>query len=134
MTQQQPSSELPPYDDSTLQSGSYIDEKQSGDIVHGPSQTPQLDKLLSDPTTKARVQTIAACIYDLANENKSSSQAIRTALMTAAELARDAKKEKKEGRWSKDDKKALKNELKPMFKDIKKEMKGTWKGRGFSSE
>lgn len=134
MTQEKASAELPPYDHDSAQSGFYADEKQAGETFeHAPSQTPILDKLLSEPTTKARIQTIAAAINDLGDESKNTQSALRTAFMTVAEMAKDAKKEKKEGRWSKEDKKALKEELKPMFQDIKKEMKGTWKGRGWSS-
>ena len=44
------------------------------------------------------------------------------------ELAADAKKAKKEGRFTKEDKKAMKAEMKPMMKDLKLDAKRRWKG------
>lgn len=66
---------------------------------------------------------------DAANPEECTKCAAESGSKAITSFVRDVKEAKKRGEWSKEDKKAIKKELKDTFKPLKGEMKSAWKGR-----
>ncbi|KAL4732998.1 hypothetical protein BDV11DRAFT_100905 [Aspergillus similis] len=95
--------------------------------VHGSSQTPQLDHELQQPLAQNIINTLTAALNDLADENKCTKCTVEkfSALLTSH--VREIRAAKKNGQWSKDERKALKAEVKSSYKPVKKAAKALWK-------
>ena len=72
---------------------------------------------------------MSAALNDLADEGKCTKCTVENISTLLTGHAREIKAAKRNGEWSKEDKKALKAEVKGLFKGVKKDVKGLWKGR-----
>ncbi|KAL4735896.1 hypothetical protein BDV11DRAFT_195078 [Aspergillus similis] len=129
-TNSHPSDEKPPSFVSVEPSDWSTTEKKSYKIpcsVHGPSQTPHLDHEFQQSYAQDIIRTLTAALNDLADEKKCTKCTVEksTALLTSH--VRDIRDAKKNGQWSKEEKKALKTEVKTSFKPVKKAVKALWK-------
>ncbi|KAL4801185.1 hypothetical protein BDV18DRAFT_165201 [Aspergillus unguis] len=95
--------------------------------AHGPSQTPHLDHELQQPYAQAIIRSLTEALNDLADETKCTKCTVETASALLTSHARDLRAAKKNGQWSKQEKKALKAEVKGSFKGVKKDVKALWK-------
>jgi uncharacterized protein YlaN (UPF0358 family) len=96
--------------------------------THGPSQVPLVDRELQKPQAKEVIRVLTAALNDLTNEKKCTKCTVESISTQLTGHARDLRAAKRSGAWSKEDKKALKAEVKGLFKPIKKDVKSLWKG------
>lgn len=94
--------------------------------VHSTSQTPRLDHQLQQPETKAALQALATALNNIADEKQCTKCAVEASSNFLTDHLRDIRAAKKNGQWSKEDKKALKAEIKG-FKSLKTNFKALWK-------
>ena len=97
--------------------------------LQGHSQTPRLDAYLHQDTTKAALQALSSALADAASDYRCSRCAIESVALTLTSTLCTLRAAEKEGKWSREEKKALKNEAKGVFKGIKHDVKDLWKGR-----
>lgn len=95
--------------------------------VHGPSKTPLIEAHLRQPGTKASVQALINSLSNAIEEEKCLKCAMQDAARTLTSCARDYRTAKKNGQWSREEKKALKAEAKGLANDLKGIVKATWK-------
>ncbi|CAI7662391.1 unnamed protein product [Penicillium glandicola] len=96
-------------------------------LTHGPSQVPLLDHELQKPQAKEILRTLAAALNDIADEKKCTRCTVENISTLLTGHVRDLRAAKRSGVWSKEDKKALKAEIKALFKPMKKDLKSLWK-------
>ncbi|KAL4961070.1 uncharacterized protein BDV14DRAFT_181106 [Aspergillus stella-maris] len=95
--------------------------------AHGPSQTPHLDHELQQPYAQSIIRALTTALNDLADSNKCTKCTIENSSTLLTTHARDIRAAKKNGQWSKAERKALKAEVKSSFKSVKKDVKALWK-------
>lgn len=98
--------------------------------VHGSSSTPNLDKELQKPSAHNLLLALSKAFADAANSEECTRCAAESASKAVTTFVRETKQAKKTGEWSKEDKKAVKKELKDVFKPLKRDMKMAWKDKG----
>ncbi|CAI7660278.1 unnamed protein product [Penicillium palitans] len=96
-------------------------------LTHGPSQVPLLDHELQKPQAKDIIQTLATALNDIANEKKCTKCTVENISTLLTGHVRDLRAAKRSGVWSKEDKKALKAEIKGLLRPVKKDVKSLWK-------
>ncbi|KAJ5400580.1 hypothetical protein N7465_011069 [Penicillium sp. CMV-2018d] len=96
-------------------------------LTHGPSQVPLLDHELQKQQTKDIIQTLATAVNDIADEKKCTKCTVEIISALLVGHVRDLRAAKQSGVWSKEDKKALKAEIKYLLKPVKKDVKNLWK-------
>ncbi|PLN81402.1 hypothetical protein BDW42DRAFT_169002 [Aspergillus taichungensis] len=101
-------------------------EKPVSCTVHGPSQTPHLDRELQLPYAQAMIQALTAALNDLTDEKKCTQCALERTSTLLASHVQEIQSVKKNGQWSKGERKALKAELKTSLKGVKKDAKALW--------
>lgn len=95
---------------------------------HGTeSQTPHLDALLQQPNTRAALLALSSAFAAAAEDDRCLKCVIDSVVPDVAQCMQDFKKQKKAGEFSKEDKKAMKKEMKALFKGVKGAAKKTWK-------
>lgn len=94
--------------------------------VHGFSQTPHLDHQLQQPQTKEILQALTVALNDIADERQCTKCAVETASGLLTGYVREVKAAKKNGQYSKEEKKALKKEIKGLAKGVKRDVKALW--------
>ncbi|KAL4756982.1 uncharacterized protein BDW70DRAFT_144105 [Aspergillus foveolatus] len=95
--------------------------------VHGPSQIPHLDHELQQPYAQNIIHTLTAALNDLADENKCAKCTVEKFSALLTRHVREIRAAKKNGQWSKEERKALKAEVKSSYKPVKKAVKALWK-------
>ncbi|EYE96760.1 uncharacterized protein EURHEDRAFT_337502 [Aspergillus ruber CBS 135680] len=113
----------------SVDSSLYASEKRELNApcsVHSTSQTPRLDHQLQQPETKAALQALATALNNIADEKQCTKCAVEASSNFLTDHLRDIRAAKKNGQWSKEDKKALKAEIKG-FKSLKTNFKALWK-------
>ncbi|KAL4813104.1 hypothetical protein BDW67DRAFT_187960 [Aspergillus spinulosporus] len=98
-------------------------------IVHGPSQTPHLDHEFQQPYAQSIIHTLTAALNDLADEKKCTKCTVEKFSALLTNDVREIRAAKKNGQWSKEERKALKAEVKSSCKPVKKSVKALWKER-----
>ncbi|KAF5010783.1 hypothetical protein FDECE_3080 [Fusarium decemcellulare] len=98
------------------------EKRESSCPVHGVSQTPHLDEILKS-RSRAELQGLAAALDDLRDENRCAKCAVQTAANLLIGYFQDIREAKKNGQWSKEEKKALKLEIKDLAKSVKADVK-----------
>lgn len=98
--------------------------------THGSSSTPNVDRELQKPSAQNLLLALSKAFADAANSEECTKCAAESASKAVTTFVRETKQAKKNGEWSKDDKKAVKKELKDIFKPLKGEMKSAWRDRG----
>jgi hypothetical protein len=96
-------------------------------LTHGPSQVPLLDSELQRPQAKDIIHTLAKALNDIADEKKCTKCTAENISTLITGHVRDLRAAKRSGMWSKEDKKALKVEIKGLLKPAKKDIKSLWK-------
>ncbi|CRL23854.1 unnamed protein product [Penicillium camemberti] len=96
-------------------------------LTHGPSQVPLLDHELQKPQAKDIIQTLATALNDIADEKKCTKCTVENISTLLTGHVRDLRAAKRSGVWSKEDKKALKAEIKGLLRPVKKDVKSLWK-------
>ncbi|KAL4748031.1 hypothetical protein BDW72DRAFT_215083 [Aspergillus terricola var. indicus] len=125
-----PSDEKPPAFVSVEHSGWDTSEKKASKApctVHGASQTPHLDHELQQPYAQNIIRTLTAALNDLADEKKCTKCTVEKSSALLTSHVRDIRAAKQNGQWSKEERKALKAEVKSSFKPMKKAVKALWK-------
>ncbi|KAF7592435.1 hypothetical protein BBP40_000283 [Aspergillus hancockii] len=95
--------------------------------VHGASQTPHLDHQLQQPETKQILQALTIALNDIADENQCTKCAVESASSLLTGYVREIRAAKRNGKWSKEEKKAIKAEVKSLSKGVKRDVKALWK-------
>jgi hypothetical protein len=90
--------------------------------VHGQSETPHLDKLLQN-RPKAELQGLTDAIDSLTRGDQCAKCAVQAAATIIIGFLQELYTAKKTGKISKEDKKALKSEVKGLVKGIKGDVK-----------
>ncbi|KAJ4127848.1 hypothetical protein NW768_008127 [Fusarium equiseti] len=90
--------------------------------VHGLSQTPHLDHLLQS-RPKAELQGLADAVESLKHGDQCAKCAVQAAVSIIAGFVQEVYTAKKSGKLSKEDKKALKSEVKDIMRGMKGEIK-----------
>ncbi|KAI8665510.1 hypothetical protein LRP88_03989 [Fusarium phalaenopsidis] len=107
---------------STLHNISEKEELKGTYPMHGASQTPHLEKILQ-ARPKAELQQLTAALNGLADENRCAKCAVQTISNIVMGYVQDVGWANKNGKWSKEDKKALKMEIKGLAKGVKADIK-----------
>ena len=94
--------------------------------VHGPSQTPQIDGLLRQPSTVAAIQSLREALAGLVDEAHCTKCATESTPKALTSFAKDIRAAMQNGQWSKEEKKTVKKEAKWLFKGMKGNMKEMW--------
>ncbi|RBQ73690.1 hypothetical protein FVER14953_10954 [Fusarium verticillioides] len=90
--------------------------------VHGQSETPHLDRLLQN-RPKAELQVLADAVDSLTHGDQCAKCAVQAAVTIVTGFLQELYTAKKTGKISKEDKKALKSEVKGLAKGIKGDVK-----------
>ncbi|KAE8333070.1 hypothetical protein BDV39DRAFT_199422 [Aspergillus sergii] len=104
----------------------YSEKQGASCTVHGSSQTPHLDRQLQQPQTKEILQALTVALNDIADERQCTKCAVETASGLLTGYVREVKAAKKNGQYSKEEKKALKKEIKDLAKGVKRDVKALW--------
>ncbi|OQE38932.1 hypothetical protein PENCOP_c007G04362 [Penicillium coprophilum] len=96
-------------------------------LTHGPSQVPLLDRELQNQQTKEIIRALTTALNDLTDEKKCTKCTVENIATLLTGQVRDLRAAKRSGMWSKEDKKALKAEIKGLLKPLKKDVKSLWK-------
>jgi hypothetical protein len=95
--------------------------------VHGASQTPHLDRQLQQSQSKEILQALIMSLNDIADENRCTKCAVESASSLFTGYVREVRAAKRSGKWSKEEKKAIKAEVKSLGKGVKRDIKALWK-------
>jgi hypothetical protein len=90
--------------------------------VHGITQTPHLDKLLQN-RPKAELRDLADIVQTLNDGDQCAKCAVQAAVTIITGFVQELYTAKKSGKLSKEDKKALKLEVKGLVKGMKGDIK-----------
>ncbi|KAJ5824268.1 hypothetical protein N7447_006608 [Penicillium robsamsonii] len=96
-------------------------------VTHGPSQVPLLDRELQKLQAKDIIRTLATALNDITDEKKCTKCTVENISNLLTSHVRDLRAAKRSGMWTKEDKKALKMEIKGLLKPVKKDVKSLWK-------
>lgn len=97
--------------------------------IHPASPTPHIDTHLHQPSNRSYLLSISEALADLADSEGAhcTKCAIDNVAETLTKLLRDVKMAKKNGEWTKEEKKALKKEAKMLGKGVKGECERVWR-------
>jgi hypothetical protein len=101
--------------------------------VHNVSQTPYLDRQLQQPRTKEILQALISALNDIADENQCTQCAVQNSSNALGQYFQELRAAKKNGEWSKEEKKGIRKEIKGLAKGLKRDVKATWKAKEKSS-
>ncbi|CAP91758.1 Pc13g06890 [Penicillium rubens Wisconsin 54-1255] len=101
-----------------------LDDAEKQEVKH---QVPLLDSELQRPQAKDIIHTLAKALNDIADEKKCTKCTAENISTLITGHVRDLRAAKRSGMWSKEDKKALKVEIKGLLKPAKKDIKSLWK-------
>ncbi|OGM39931.1 hypothetical protein ABOM_011353 [Aspergillus bombycis] len=110
----------------SVASSVYSEKQGASCTVHGPSQTPHLDRQLQQPQTKEILQALSVALNDIADERQCTKCAVETASGLLTGYVREVKAAKKNGQYSKEERKALKKEVKALGRGVKRDVKALW--------
>jgi hypothetical protein len=82
---------------------------------------------LQRPQARNALQVLSLALMDLANGRDCTECSLKEVARTVTLSIRELKSAKKNGEFSKEEKKAMKAEVKATFKELKDEVKRTWK-------
>jgi len=111
-------------------SSTTLEKPQPGDApcyYHGASQTPHLDAQFRQPGATALIGQLNTAAAQAANGERCWKCAAKDAAHAFTVYVRDLKAAKKGGKWTKEEKKALKAEAKSVIREIKYDCKKAWK-------
>ncbi|KAF2676694.1 hypothetical protein K458DRAFT_468282, partial [Lentithecium fluviatile CBS 122367] len=97
--------------------------------IHSKSATPVLHAQLQRPQARNALQVLSLALTDMAEGRGCSECSMKEVARTVTLCVRELRAAKKNGEWSKEEKKAMKNEAKAAFNEIKQEVKRTWKNK-----
>ncbi|CAI6341402.1 unnamed protein product [Periconia digitata] len=95
--------------------------------AHSRASIPFIHAQLQQQQAKEAIRAISIAFGNLADGSGCSECILREIAQTVTLCLRELKTAKKNGKWSKEEKKTMKREVKVAFKDIKREVKQTWK-------
>lgn len=95
--------------------------------THG-SSTPFIDRELRTARGQEVVRILSAALNDLVDEEKCTKCTVENLVPLLEGHLKDLKLAKRNGEWSKEDRKTLKAEFKSLFKPAKKSLKVILKG------
>ncbi|KAK4495617.1 hypothetical protein PRZ48_012885 [Zasmidium cellare] len=97
--------------------------------IHPTTPTPHLDAQLSSPKYRSYLLSLSEALADLADaeEPHCTKCSIDSVALTLTQLAKEVKQAKKNGEWSKEEKKALKKESKTLGKAVKADCERVWR-------
>lgn len=79
------------------------------------------------PRSQQILKGLAEALNDLANEKKCTRCAVQDISTQITGHVREMREAKRNGEWTKEDRKAMKAEFKAVFKPMKKDIKALWK-------
>lgn len=94
---------------------------------HNPSPTPHLSAQIANPQTQAHLRALTTALSNATQEGaclKCTGEAIS---QTLTAFLQDVRAAKKDGRWSHEEKRALRGEVKDLLKGMKHDVKGSWR-------
>lgn len=95
--------------------------------VHGSSPTPLLEAQIADPQTQAHLQALNSALANATQEGACLKCATEAITQTLTAFLQDIRTAKKSGRWSHEEKKAIKAEAKGLLKEMKHDLKSSWR-------
>lgn len=96
---------------------------------HISSKTPRLDSILDQEQSRKAIDAIISALSDIRDNERCTTCAIKDAAHSMTIYARELQAAKKQEKWTKEDKKAMKAEAKSLIKEIKRDVKKTWKAK-----
>lgn len=96
-------------------------------LTHGPSQSPLFDRELQKPRSTEIIKALSMALNDLADEQYCTNCTVEQISTLLTGYVREMREAKRSGEWSKEDRKALKTEVKAIFKPAKKNIRALWK-------
>lgn len=97
--------------------------------MHGASQSELLDRELQRPQAQEIIRALTNALNDINDNDKCTKCAVENASTLLTTQVRDIRGAKRNGEWTKEERKALKAEAKGIFKPVKKAVKALWKER-----
>ncbi|KAE8154266.1 hypothetical protein BDV25DRAFT_135956 [Aspergillus avenaceus] len=95
--------------------------------VHETSPTPHLDHEFQQPQSKQILQAVIAALSDIADEHRCTTCAVETSSRLLTGYLREVREAKKSGKWSKEERKAMKKETKMLASVMKRDVGGLWR-------
>ncbi|KAJ5332722.1 hypothetical protein MYU51_015315 [Penicillium brevicompactum] len=95
--------------------------------TRGHNQAPLLDGELMKPRSQQVLKGLAGALNDLASEKKCTRCTVEDLATQITGHVREMREAKRNGEWTKEERKAMKAEFKAVFKPMKKEIKALWK-------
>ncbi|KAJ5525448.1 hypothetical protein N7494_012098 [Penicillium frequentans] len=95
--------------------------------THGPSQSERFDRELQRPQAQEMIRALTKALNDINDQEKCTKCAVENASTLLTTHVRDIRALKQNGEWTKEERKALKAEVKGIFKPVKKSVKALWK-------
>ncbi|KAJ5785197.1 uncharacterized protein N7503_010409 [Penicillium pulvis] len=95
--------------------------------THGPSQSERFDRELQRPQAQEMIRALTKALNDINDQDKCTKCAVENASTLLTTHVRDIRALKQNGEWTKEERKALKAEVKGIFKPVKKSVKALWK-------
>lgn len=95
--------------------------------THGPTPTPHLSTAITSPQTHAHLTALTGALSAATQEGACLKCTAETISQTLTALVQEIHAAKKEGRWSAEEKRGLKGEVKGLLKGMKREVKGGWR-------
>ncbi|KAJ5928809.1 hypothetical protein N7466_007765 [Penicillium verhagenii] len=95
--------------------------------THGPSQSERFDRELERPQAQEIIRALKQALNDINDQEKCTKCAVENASTVLTTQVREIREAKRNGEWTKEERKALKAETKAIFKPVKKSIKALWK-------
>ncbi|KAJ5646857.1 hypothetical protein N7490_003229 [Penicillium lividum] len=95
--------------------------------THGPSQSALFDRELQKPQAQEIIRALTKALNDINDNEQCTKCAVQNASTLLTTHVREIKTAKRNGEWTKEERKALKAEVKGVFKPVKKAVKALWK-------
>ena len=95
--------------------------------IHGPSATPLLSAQAASPQTRAHLQALSSALAAATEEGACLQCSSKTISQTLTAFLQEMRTAKKDGRWSHEEKRALRGEVKGLLKEMKQDVKESWK-------
>lgn len=91
--------------------------------MHGSFQTSRLDNQCQQPEVQAALRALANAIMDMADQYQCTKCAVEKSSALITGHIREIRAAKKNGKWSKEEKKTLKAEVKGLLKTMNRDIK-----------
>jgi hypothetical protein len=95
--------------------------------IHGPSETPLLSAQAASPQTRVHLQSLSTALAAATEEGACLQCTSKTISQTLTAFLQEMRTAKKDGRWSHEEKRALRGEVKGLLKEMKHDVKESWK-------